>query len=659
MNKESQNQKEEIKNDVRSTIIKKDSAKADEYYIREKSRVTEKPGRNISVLSWFSVARGALRSGTHGIPPSVLTAAVIALLLIVRSCVYGFKYFPQLDDYIQYWYYQKYSTFAGLQHDSGILGSRPLAGLADYFVWGRLPLIADVIILSIIFAVSAVFIRNALRRYFDLSALFPVIVTLMPLGIEASYWLSASTRIIMGIFAAALSELLFVKWLDGRGWRGILCLVFSALLMTASYGFYEQTGLLAAALVFVSACLEGRRSGLRPLGFLICVPASLAAFFIPALFTVKGSVYSSRVSDSLKNRTSLAYRLDRAADQLHSIFADGGSALVTKGFSRSAFIIGSERLAGWLILVIILCAALFMIAFAEKPAGPRRGIQHLKKPGSLVKKSDIAAERGAYVETGDPDARAEKERIRHNRGPAAAVISSLFLFAAPLAVFMLQNKPWISFRNAAASFIGTALIVDYVTCLLSARGGITLRRVLPAVIAAAAAFFFMFCSVSEMTAYKDVYNYDTEIAGAVSQAVEADTADGYAKNDKFAVLGVADEDTDSQTFFWHDHVLSCTGEAWAFSGLLRYTADDADLPFTAPLGTLEIYDKSNKNANDPRQFQHLFYYDSENKTAYRVKLELGEGVDIADSPQYWKLTDSAGSRAGTLVISKNSAKLLK
>ena len=638
-----QNQNDEIKNDISRIGT------------GTNGRMKSEAGKDNSAfrISGRKTAT-ALRAGMSGTMPAFLIAAVTALLLIARSCVYGFRYFPQLDDYIQYWYYQKYSSFAELQQDSGILGSRPLAGLADYFVWSRLPMIASVIILSVIFAVSAVLIRNALKRYFDLSALFPVLMTLLPLGIEASYWLSASTRIIMGLFAAALSEILFVRWLDARGLRGVLCLVFSALLMTASYEFYEQTGLLAAALVFVTACLEGRRNGARPLGFLMCVPASLAAFAIQALFSVKGSVYSSRVKDSLESSSSFGERLERLADQLYSVFIEGGGKLVTKGFSRSASFIESENLAGWLILVILLCCLMFLVAFAEKPEKPWR-------PGRSAKKRDLqkSGVQSSNVKNGSHVIETKRENARTARGPAAAVLSALFLSAAPVAVFMLQDKPWFSFRNAAASFAGFALLADYLVCLILSAGGEKQRRIVSAALAAAAAFFFMFCSVSEMSDYRDVYNYDTEVAKAVAPVIEADTADGYDKYDKFAVIGVTDEDKDDQNYFWHDHILSCTSSSWAFGGLLRYTAEDYELPNVVPLGTLEIYDKSNKAANDPRQFQHLYYYDSEKKTACRVKLEMGEGVDISDSLQYWNMIDSEGNRVGTLVISENSAKLLK
>ena len=65
------------------------------------------------------------------------TAALWALLM-VRACAAGATYWPQLDDYIQMHNYLKLFDFPTLQKVVGVLAMRPLAGLADYFVWGRM-----------------------------------------------------------------------------------------------------------------------------------------------------------------------------------------------------------------------------------------------------------------------------------------------------------------------------------------------------------------------------------------------------------------------------------------------------------------------------------------------------------------------------------------
>ena len=57
---------------------------------------------------------------------------LLFLLLMARNCACGLEYFPQLDDYIQYHNYATAESFSALQQSTGLLASRPLAGLADY-----------------------------------------------------------------------------------------------------------------------------------------------------------------------------------------------------------------------------------------------------------------------------------------------------------------------------------------------------------------------------------------------------------------------------------------------------------------------------------------------------------------------------------------------
>lgn len=578
-----------------------------------------------------------LRSGARDPIPSVLTAAVIALLLIVRAFIYGFRYFPYADDKIQYWYFRTFSSFGALQAKSGVLGSRPLAGLADYFVWSRMPFVLDVIMISVIFAVSAVLLRQALRRYFDLSALFPVLLTLMPLGIEGSYWLSASTRIIMGMLAAVLAEIMFIKWLDTSGVRGALCLAASFLLMTASYGFYEQTGLLASALLLVTAFLEGRRSGLRPLGFLLCLPSALAAFYIPTFFRVKGSPYSARIDDAVKGGTPLNDRLGRFMEQLDKVFFQEGGELLTRGFSRGAAEIAAGGLAGKMVLVVFLCLLLFAIAFSEKNG--RTFVPGVHRHNRSRRRKVNGRTRTGSVMSWDL---------------AAGLIVSAVLTAAPLTVFMLMSEPSLACRNALPCFAGIALFADLMVSWLSSLGGEKWRRLIPAVLAALLALYFMVCGISEMWCYKTVWEKDSRLAVPLAEALEEDGADKWAQGESSAVIGAV---WDGRRI--SRHIESASSYSWSLGVMLRYTAKDKDLPNVVPLDSSELYDRETKASNDPRLFKYLYYYDEKAGTIHRVHLELSPQSAVEDTTQYWYIMDSAGSRYGTMVISSDSGKVLE
>lgn len=607
----------------------------------QKGRLTVKIHENVS----GPIDKRKIQLRSNFAAAAALTV-ITALLLMARAFVFGIKYYPQLDDYLQYFYYLQYHTFADLQAASGLLASRPLAGLADYFIWSRMPFAVDTVILCLMYAVSVILIRNALRRYFDLSSLFAVFMALMPLGTEAEYWISASTRVIPGTLVAALAELLFVKWLYSRGKSAASCLILSGVMMTASFWFYEQTGLLAAALLFVTACLERRRSGLRPLGILICIPAVAVAFCIPNLFIVEGSGYSSRVTEALTSTTPFMERLQTFAEQLKAVMLDGSFSIITKGFRRGASEIFSGGHTVWIILVILMCALLFFVSFIENPGAQ---ISHRKK--KIRNWDDTVGGSAAIVpefmrfDSGISVKNIEEHKPLQGHGPLPALLTAAVLIAAPLAIFMLQGTPWFCFRNAAPSFAGFALLADFIITWISSAGGEMMRRIFPAALAALLALFFVICGVSETMDYKAVCDYDTAVSKAFAEErYTLRDAYDYDWEDPIGVIGVSYNDQADQNYFWHDHVLSCTESTWTLDALTRINV--------VPIYETEITGIQAGAPNDARIYHYLYYYDRSRKTLTRVRLVL-QYRESAGS--HYEVDDyNTGTRIGTLVISNGT-----
>ena len=68
----------------------------------------------------------------------VLPGILLYSLVFIRYVYYGFRYFYQLDDYIQYHNYTYfYDDLWNFVAEMGMLSSRPAAGPADVFVWSR------------------------------------------------------------------------------------------------------------------------------------------------------------------------------------------------------------------------------------------------------------------------------------------------------------------------------------------------------------------------------------------------------------------------------------------------------------------------------------------------------------------------------------------
>ena len=115
---------------------------------------------------------------------------VVFGLIMVKYCAFGFQYWPQLDDYIQY---HNYAQFYGQTWDTvtmlGMLAARPLAGLADLFFWSNFfdHMLLGVALVSLMYAASAVLLRRIFAKYFGTGILFVIFLTLFPLVTEGTY----------------------------------------------------------------------------------------------------------------------------------------------------------------------------------------------------------------------------------------------------------------------------------------------------------------------------------------------------------------------------------------------------------------------------------------------------------------------------------------
>ena len=503
---------------------------------------------------------------------------LLFFLLMVRNCACGAEYYPQLDDYIQYHNYSSSSSFQALQQSTGLLASRPLAGLADYFVWSPMwnHLILGVALLSLLYALSAMMVWGILKRYFRLSVLFPVLMVLLPLGVEGTYWMSASTRVVAGIFFAALAARTFLKWLDGGGWGW---LVLYLPLQLIPFGFYEQGGLLSVTLTVGAAILEWT---LKKKPFKRCV---LSLWGVPAmllyLLTTKllanGGVYSSRGEIVLPfSRYYWVEFLPEVLRQLRSAFLGGGFFTAAKGFVRSVRMIFSGQLLVCALCALVLCVLLALLA------------------------------------------RRWREGERERRPLWLPLLCGVLLAAGPVSLFLVLGNPWFSLRGTVTSFPGIALIVDsLLLCLWDKLPG---RQRGPAVLAAVLAFVFCVAGTSEIVDYRDTYENDQRIARLVMDTLRKDGLD--SDSGRVGILNLEASYLPNQNYFYHEHIHGCTESEWAFSGLL--TAEGSgDRPAVSPLPSDPMYRGWNREANYPTGFDRLYWFDGSALTP--VDLVITEG----------------------------------
>lgn len=564
-------------------------------------------------------------------------AGVLFLLLAARCCAFGFRYWPQLDDYIQYHNYPTSSSFWLLHQSVGLLASRPLAGLADYFIWGRDfdNLIVGVLLICALYAAGVVLVKGLLERHFHVGPVFPVVMALLPLGMEGTYWVSASSRVVVGLFFAALAALVFTRWLD-TGKLGWLCLYLPLQLLP--FGFYEQSGIFAVTLTVGLAILEvllrdrdKLRRALLCLWSLVCIPIY---FLVTSLFS-RGGVYASR-SELARDVIDLVLQLARRYWPLLAAAAAGLCVLLW-------FLVRRLRKAGrrervrWLILLLALLAAgaagIFLLLLRTSLF---RYYLSAILPEILGQIKDVFLWGNFYTTV--------KGAVRGARlilsgelllwGVAAAglcvllwlvlrrggglggergrfwlaLLSGVLLAAAPLTVFLVVGNPWFSFRGAATSFAGLALIAD--TLAETLWRGLSLRRDGPAVLAAALALVFLAAGASEMKDYKTTYENDQRIAREVLRDLRRDfPTPESAAGVRAGLLGVESSFLPDQNYFWHEHIHGCTESDWAFSGLLTSTGENTGLPAAVPVPTWPVYRAWNAETARPEEFDVLYYYD--------------------------------------------------
>lgn len=533
-----------------------------------------------------------------------LLGGTIFLLLALRACAFGLQYWPQLDDYIQYHNYATYFTFSQLQETVGVLASRPLAGLADYFLWAPMfgTMLIGVLIVSALYALAAVWMKGLLERYVPVGPVFLVVMALLPLGVEGTYWMSASTRVVMGLLCACLAAKLFGRWLDGGGLGWALAFLPA---MALPFGFYEQSAVLAMTLVLGMGLLEFFKHRKRVLLALWALPAAGAYFAVTRLLA-HGGVYAGRTKLMLP--VSDYYWKTFLPDilgQVKTVFVQGNFYTLAKGFVR-----GMRQVLSGELLIFFLLAAVLSVLYG------------------------FLAVRGVRPEG------------RRGRPVLLALAIGALLAIAPVTPFLIIDNPWFSFRGAVTSFAGVALVCDGLVRLMWRK--LPGRQVGPAVLAGLSALVFCVAGASEIGDYRDTYYNDQRAAQAAMAALIQDYPTGEsAQGVRVGVLGLEPSYLPNQNFFWHEHIYGCTESDWAFYGLLESERGERIWPTVIPLPADPMYRAWNAEVNRPSGLDGMYFYDGAQMIPVRLepvgendyKVWSADGVWLGN---IWEEADKTG-----------------
>lgn len=528
----------------------------------------------------------------------VLTAFVLFGLIFVRYCYYGLVYYEQLDDYVQYGKRTLLSV-AALKDlwNGGAFSARPLAGVFDCFVWSRFSgnLLAAVAVISALYAASAVLLHGVFRRRFGTGSFFYIVYALLPLGFEGTYWLSASSRIAVGLFFAALSLFFFDRWC-GKGKKASLALF--AVFQFIAFCFYEQVVLFSAAATLTVMLAVPKSERHRAHGGWLFLAGGLLYFAV--IKTAPAGVNGARTVLYLPWQEGWSAQVAQPlGHQLRTAFLDGGSAALGSGLLRgfALFRAGPDYI--YLLFVLALCFSFYVAARYER----RTSVRFF-----------------------------------------AELLAGAFLAAAPLAVFFILRTPWFGLRNTVTSYCGLALMADALADLVFGRwrGGAKAGAATAAILAGLCCI----SSISELHTYRALTAADTQICQAAASAITDLRAPSDSRRGVL-LLNLEPGYPDEGSFVYHEHGCGVTSSVWAMTSA---TAAIAKRPAVATCFTLRPVTPWQPFAADDAEIerQTVFWFDG-----------LGfSRVSLTPGASGWLVTDAESQTLATLARNANGAVVL-
>jgi len=438
----------------------------------------------------------------------------LTAMALVPYLLYGFQYFPILDDYIQYWGYPARGDLMYVYTVIGTLATRPMASLLDPLFWGRFwsCLSIALLVITILHVLSLLLLRRTLNRYhISVSPLFSLLYLLLPLGMEGRFWLSASTRLVVGLFFASLSLYFLSRFTEEK--KSLLSFILFALFQLIACGFYEAVAVFTGAAAILLAIISYAKKRDK---ILFAVPVtsflSVGALFVYYKLCTGISSLSSRVSGG--ESIPLYRNIGALFTQLGEVFALTYHRTVL-GCINGVKVLFSNGLWGIFVLFSIL-----LVAFLFS----RSKFHHHKKsvPEILIFE-----------------------------------LCGLILFFAPLLPNLIVSEVWITNRSMFLPLIGLCFMAEPLFALLHKKPQKIVLFLLT--------FLCLTAAVNEYDIYRRVNEQDGRLLDAVISQMTPEAKEGTQN----VTVVLSKEVTTVQNAFYKDHIKSVFDSDWALTGAIR------------------------------------------------------------------------------------------
>ena len=505
-----------------------------------------------------------------------LIALLFMAAVTLRALAAGFSYLPILDDSIQYINFQNSTSFWKLILQEGLFASRPMAAVTDLFFVGlfRNMLIVPVILFSLMHGLSGALFQRLFEKRFGTGIGFCILYARLPLGVEGTYWLSASSRIVPGLLFTALAAVLLEDYMEKGGrWR----IALYAPLMLLSYSFYEQILVLSvtlAALQFLSSVRHTRRARAA----LCAIPMAVLYFAFTGIFSafVSTGAMSARMELVLPNTPwYFDAFLPEVVRQVGAAFLKGGVRTLVTGFWRG--LCGSLSFSGTLYLLLSAAAGV-CVFLLSRPTTTRR--------------------------------------VTRLSGWGGALIWGFLLALAPVTPYFVIANPWFSLRATVASFVGAGILTDL---LLRA---VLRRQTAYAAVCGVLMTVCLIAGASEVRDYRAAAGLDDTIAQAILE--KKDEMQG-----RVGILALEEFALTEQNYAYHEHIASAASSDWSLYGKLVAVCGE-ELPFSpVPLATkgFSFYRGWNTEQKRITGFDQLWAWDASACTLTPLTAELRPGTE--------------------------------
>jgi len=453
---------------------------------------------------------------------SLVFWAGLGLIMLLRVFYFGFTYFNYLDDNNTYGIF--FRRNADIWNEIilwyRLYTFRPIAFFADAYItqwfWPRMEFV--LLFYTLMNFITLLLFKDVLKKSgisFGVTGL--IICALVPLNIEAVYWIGASTRFVPGMFFSVLSCYMLVNFLEKehRGRNSALFLYF--LFNLISTGFYEQIIVFNFAFTLIIVALNFRRLGYDKA--LITAVPFISSFIIGGYY-----LFFMSTSERLAGRATLVSEgfvthFTATTGSIVRLLTTHNFNMLQTGFL--GFWAAPLNIARVVILLLVLLFAL-TCGFA------------------LLSEEAEADE------------------------PLIKIIIGLILALAPFAPFFILENNFMAFRNVYPSIFGIAIVVDAVAELVLK---FRFMRPVSGLLISAVCLIFFLSSVSEINNYRLIEIDDHIIA---NNFLEEFRHTGFDESGPIIVFNTRHRFSETS----REGFENISSSDWAFLGKLNANTDE-------------------------------------------------------------------------------------